>query len=72
MAKDDFIHVTTGKDYEKITHINGVQTTFCANRFEIIVKPNAEVHEDHAVQALRDWIRRCNAQVMQVSGDMPS
>jgi len=72
MATDDFIHLTTGKDYEKITHINGVQTTVCANRFEILTKPTSELHEEQALQSLRDWIRWRNAQVMQVSGDMPS
>jgi hypothetical protein len=68
----DFISIKTGQDYEKITHINGVQTTHCANRFEIITKPNAEVHEEQSLQALRDWIRWRNAQVVQVFGDMPS
>jgi len=67
----DFIHIRTGEDYEKITHINGVQTTLCTNRFEVIAKPTASVLEEDAVQALRDWIRWRNAQVMQVSGDMP-
>jgi len=51
---------------------NGVQTTLCANRFEVIAKPTATVHEEDALQALRNWIRWRNAQVMQVSGDMPS
>lgn len=68
---DDFIHITTGENYEKITHINGVQTTICTNRFEVIARPTAPVLEDQAVQALRDWIRWRNAQVMQLSGDMP-
>jgi hypothetical protein len=68
---DDFISVTTGKDYEKITHINGVQTTVCAHRFEILTKPTAELHEEQTMQALRDWIRWRNAQVMQVSGRVP-
>jgi len=68
---DDFIHVSTGKDYEKITNINGVQTTVCAHRFEIMCKPTSELYEEQALQALRDWIRWRNAQIMQVSGDMP-
>lgn len=71
MASDDYIHITTGKDYEKITHINGVQTTHCANRFEIVAKPNADINEETALQALRDWIRWRHAQVVQVFGDMP-
>ena len=69
---DDFIHIKTGEDYEKITHINGVQTTHCANRFEIIAKPNAQVLEEDALHALREWIRWRNAQMLSGAGDMPS
>ena len=71
MASDDYIHIKTGEGYEKITHINGVQTTHCAHRFEIVCKPTAELHEEQALQALRDWIRWRNASIMQVSGDLP-
>lgn len=67
---DDFIHIKTGKDYEKIIHLNGVQTTVCANRFEVIARPTAPVLEEEALQALRDWIRWRNAQVMQMSGSV--
>ena len=67
---EDFISITTGKDYEKIIHVNGCQTTVCINRFEIITKPTAEVHEEQALQQLRDWIRWHNAQVMSVSGSV--
>ena len=69
---DDFLHIKTGQDYEKITHINGVQTTYCANRFEIIAKPTAPVLEEDALQALRDWVRWRNAQMLSGAGDMPS
>lgn len=67
----DYIHITTGKDYEKITNINGVQTTHCAHRFEIVCKPTAELHEEQVLQAVREWVRWRNAQVLQHVGDMP-
>lgn len=71
MAKDDFMHITTGKDYEKITHIDGVQTTYCANRFEILSKPNGEVQEQQAMQQLREWIRWRNEKVLSHAGCVP-
>ena len=67
----DFIHVTTGKDYEKITNINGVQTTVCANRLEIMCKPTAELHEEQILQAVREWVRWRNEKMLSQSGDMP-
>lgn len=67
----DYIHIKTGEDYEKITHINGVQTTHCTNRFEIIAKPTAELHEDAIMQAVREWVRWRNANVLSRAGGMP-
>ena len=69
---DDFLHIKTGQDYEKITHIGGVQTTHCANRFEIIAKPNAPVLEEDAVHALREWVRWRNTQMLSDAGCVPS
>jgi len=68
MAKDDYIHLTTGEDYEKITHIDGIRTTMCANRFEIVTPPTGEINEQQAIQALREWARRRNAKVVSVAG----
>jgi len=68
MANDDYIHIITGTSYEKVVQSDGVRTTVCANRFEIITQPTSEVHEQQAVQALRDWIRGRNAKVVPVSG----
>lgn len=31
----DYIHISGGEDYERVTHIAGVKTTVCKNRFEI-------------------------------------
>ena len=70
MAQDDFIHIKTGEGYEKITHINGVQTTHCANRFEIVCKPTSELHEDQAVQALREWLRWRREAMLSESGSV--
>lgn len=68
---DDFIYAKVGQDYEKITHMDGMRTTLCENRFEIIAKPTCEIQEQPTLQALREWIRQRNAKVLSVSGDMP-
>ena len=54
---EDFIHIQTGENYERITQQDGVRTTVCRNRFEIIALPHGEVSEQQAVQAVRDWVR---------------
>ena len=68
MAHDDFIHIKAGADYEKIVQQDGVRTTVCENRYEVLASPTSEVPEQQAVQALREWIRWRNAKVMQLSG----
>ena len=68
MANDDYIHIITGENYEKVTQSDGVRTTVCANRFEIVAQPTSELYEQQALQALRDWIRWRNAKVVQLSG----
>jgi hypothetical protein len=68
MATDDFIHITTGQNYEKITHIDGVQTTVCAHRFEVIAKPNSELHEQQVLQAMRDWLKWRREAMLSESG----
>jgi hypothetical protein len=68
MATDDFIHITTGQNYEKITHIDGVQTTVCAHRFEVIAKPNSEVQDQQVLQALRDWLKWRRETMLSESG----
>lgn len=68
MAKDDYIHVKAGEDYEKITHIDGICTTHCANRFEILTPPTSEINEQQAVQTLREWIKWRNEKVLSMSG----
>jgi hypothetical protein len=69
MADDDFIHISTG--YERIIQQDGVRTTVCENRYEVIAAPTAEVGEQQAVQQLREWIRARNAKIVRESGVMP-
>lgn len=68
---DDYIHIKTGPDYEKVVQQDGVRTTVCENRYEILASPTAEVQEQHAVQQLREWIRARNAKAMQGIGRVP-
>ena len=68
MAHDDYIHIRTGPDYEKVVQQDGVRTTVCENRYEVLASPTAEVSEQQAVQALREWIRGRNAKIMQGTG----
>ena len=35
----------------------GVRTTVCENRFEIVAQPGVDVWEQQSVQMLREWIR---------------
>ena len=57
MSDDDYVHLVTGENYERITQHDGVRTTVCKNRFEIIVSPGNDIWEQQAVQALREWIK---------------
>lgn len=70
MAHDDYIHIKTGPDYEKVVQQDGVRTTVCENRYEVLAQPTAELSEQHAVQQLREWIRWRNAKVMQGIGSV--
>ena len=58
MKHDDYIEIQTGDNYRKVTCIAGVRTTICENRFEILTDPNNEIHEQQAVQSLREWIQK--------------
>lgn len=70
MAHDDYIHIKTGPDYEKVVQQDGVRTTVCENRYEVLASPTSEVSEQQAVQALREWIRGRNAKIMQGTGSV--
>lgn len=71
MANDDYIHIRTGPDYEKVVQQDGVRTTVCENRYEVLASPTAEVQEQQAVQQLREWIRARKEQDMRRAGIMP-
>lgn len=71
MAHDDYIQIKTGEDYERVVQSDGVRTTVCANRFEIIAQPHCEVWEQQAVQHLREWIRTRRDKELQSTGGVP-
>jgi hypothetical protein len=68
MANDYYIHIRTGPDYETVVQQDGVRTTVCENRYEILVQPTGTVPEQNAIQQFRDWIRARNAKDMQGVG----
>ena len=37
--------------------MDGVRTTVCENRFEIATTTYAEINDQVAIQALKDWLR---------------
>jgi hypothetical protein len=53
------------KDYEKVIHREGVVTTMCANRFEVLCQPHAEVSEQQVWHLFKEWVtwRRKNDSV---------
>ena len=58
MSEGDYMYVEqTEYSYQRIVNMDGVRTTVCENRFEIVTMPNAEVHEQVAMQMLKDWFR---------------
>jgi hypothetical protein len=52
----------------RVIQQDGVRTTVCENRFEVLIRDNAEVPEQQTVQALREWIRGRKAKTMQDAG----
>lgn len=72
MANDDYMLIEAGKDYSKIIQTDGVRTTVCANRFEILTSARSEINEQQAIQQLREWIRWRREKELRESGDMPS
>jgi uncharacterized protein (DUF488 family) len=58
MSEGDFLYVEqTEHSYQRIINLDGVRTTVCENRFEVVTMPNAEVQEQVAMQMLKDWLR---------------
>ena len=55
---DDFMYADqTNGSYKRIIQLDGVRTTICENRLEIVVSPNSEVSEQVALHTLREWLR---------------
>ena len=54
---DDGIGIGFNEKYERIVQQDGVKTTVCRHRYEVIATPGNEINEQRVVQAFRDWIR---------------
>lgn len=71
MKHEDFLYSEFNNEhYMRVTCIDGVRTTLCENRFEIVVPPQGEVPEQQTVQALREWIRD-RQKKLRDAGDLP-
>ena len=51
------VDIEFGESYLKVTHSDGVRTTICENRFEVIALPESEINEQATVLALRQWLQ---------------
>lgn len=65
---EDFIYVETG--YKRVIQKDGVKTTICENRFEVVSSPGSDITEQNVVALMREWIRWRKEQ-MRVSGGLP-
>ena len=63
------MYVETG--VRRVVQVDGVRTTVCENRFEIVASDRSEVIEQQAVQALREWVRWRKEQEVRRAGDLP-
>lgn len=68
MSDDRYIEIRTGEDYERVVQADGVRTTVCANRFEIVAHPSGDINEQQAVQQLREWVRGRKEKELQGAG----
>jgi hypothetical protein len=57
MENEDEFKVSETEIQQRVIIVDGVRTTVCQNRFEIIVRDGSIVYEQQAVQALRQWIK---------------
>ena len=58
MSEGTYMYVEqTEYSYQRIINMDGVRTTVCENRFEIATLANAEVNEQVAIHALKDWLK---------------
>jgi hypothetical protein len=71
MKDDDFLYSQiSGEQYQRVTCSDGVKTTWCENRFEIVVQPKCDVWEQQAVQYLKEWIKQ-RKEKLREPGDLP-
>jgi hypothetical protein len=57
MTSDNDFKVPVNEIQQRVIIMDGVRTTVCHNRFEIIVREGNVVYEQAAVTALRQWIK---------------
>ena len=70
MEDEKYIYTQISDEhYTQVTCADGVRTTICENRFEIVVQPRSDIWEQQAVQALREWIRK-RKEKLRESGDL--
>ena len=68
---DDYVY-TDLENYTRVVHHDGVRTTVCANRFEIVAAPGNDIWEQQAVQSLREWVRwRREQEELREPGGVP-
>ena len=58
-------------DYERVTNKQGVKTTVCKNRFEVICRERAEVNDMEAIAEFKAWLARRREDSMRDDGGVP-
>ncbi len=53
--EDEFVYVEAG--YKRVVQHDGVKTTICENRIEIVATPGGDITEQAVVGLVREWIR---------------
>lgn len=70
MKEEDYVHIQAGENYQRVIQSDGVRTTLCRNRFEIIAAPGNDIWEQQAIQSLREWIRWRKEEQLRQAGDL--
>lgn len=58
-------------EYERVTNKQGVKTTVCKNRFEVICRERAEVNDMEAIAEFKAWLARRREESMRDDGGVP-
>ncbi len=53
--ENDYVYVEA--DYTRVIQHDGVKTTICENRLEVIATPGGDITEQNIVGLVREWIR---------------